>query len=238
MTEPLHCRALLFDLDGALVDTAPDLCRAMNHVLTRRHGITLPLDHVTHLVGHGARALLARGFWGEGAEPPNNDPDFETAVAEFLEYYRDHLVDNSRPFPDVTTTLELLAATGFAMAVVTNKPEMLARSLLDQLDLSRHFSLIVGGDTRPTRKPDPQPLLFALEHLHIPPDQGVMIGDSETDLQAARNAGMPVILLSYGYNRGKDVRDLLPDRVADRFNQLPGLLHYFYPSRTKSTCHH
>ncbi|MBF0428548.1 MAG: phosphoglycolate phosphatase [Magnetococcales bacterium] len=237
MTAPLDCRALLFDLDGALVDSAPDLWGAMNHVLIRHNFAPLPLERVRHLVGHGARALLARGFWGDGAESPLNDPEFEVAVTEFLEYYRLHLTDHSVPFPHVSTTLARLTDLGFAMAVVTNKPEMLARLMLEQLDLMRFFSVVVGGDTLPVRKPDPGPLFYALKQLGVPTAQGVMLGDSETDLQAARNARIPVILFSYGYNRGIDVRDLGPDHVADHFDQLPNLLHSLQPSRTMSTCH-
>lgn len=228
MTEPLNCRAVLFDLDGALVDSAPDLWGAMNHVLTNRNLAPLALERVRHLVGHGARALLARGFWGEEVEPPVNNPEFEVAVQEFLEYYRLHLTDNSRPFPEVFPTLATLANRGFSMAVVTNKPERLARLMLDQLELSQFFSVIVGGDTCPTRKPDPGPLLYALQQLSTPPESAIMAGDSETDLQAARNTGIPVILFSYGYNRGMDVWELQPDRVADRFSQLTDLLHFSY----------
>lgn len=232
MIEPLICRALLFDLDGALVDSAPDLWGSMNHVLTKRHYEPLPLERVRHLVGHGARALLARGFWGEEAAPPTDDPEFEAAITEFLDHYRLHLTDNSRPFPGVEETVTRLKNIGFSMAVVTNKPESLARLMLDQLNLSPFFSVVVGGDSLPTRKPDPHPLLAALEQLHTPPSLGIMAGDSETDLLAARNAGIPIILFSYGYNRGIDVRDLHPDRVADHFAQLTDLLCYSHPSRT------
>ncbi|MBF0126366.1 MAG: HAD-IA family hydrolase, partial [Magnetococcales bacterium] len=164
-------------------------------------------------------------------EPPVGDPDFEAAVEAFLAFYRLHLTDNSRPFPAVPETLAALAAVGFPMAVVTNKPEHLARAMLEQLNLSRFFALVVGGDSLPTRKPDPAPLLHALARLNLPPASGVMIGDSETDLHAARNAGLPVILLSYGYNRGMDVRELRPDRVADHFHQLPDMLLHSSPGK-------
>lgn len=234
---PLVCRALLFDLDGALVDSAPDLWRAMNHVLAQNDRQPLALERVRHLVGHGARALLARGLFGdENAQPPGGDPAFEAAVTSFLDFYRDHLTDHSRPFPGVPETLAALAGEGFAMAVVTNKPEYLARAMLAQLDLGRHFAAVVGGDTLPTRKPDPEPLFHALRQLGLAPDDGVMAGDSETDLLAARNAGIPVILFSYGYNRGVDVRELGPDRVADRFDQLTRLLRHPHSSRNTATC--
>ncbi|MBF0165304.1 MAG: phosphoglycolate phosphatase [Magnetococcales bacterium] len=225
MIPPLPGQALLFDLDGTLVDSAPDLWRAMNHVLRLEGREPLPLEKVRHLVGHGARALLARGLLDdETAEPPTNDPAFEGAVRAFLDHYAEHLTDHSRPYPEVPEVLAELAGRGFALAVVTNKPERFSRKMLDQLDLARFFTVVIGGDTLPTRKPDPTPLLHALERLNVSLEQGIMIGDSETDLEAARRAGMPVILCAHGYNRGEDVRTLLPDRVMDRFGQLPEFL--------------
>ncbi|MBF0296075.1 MAG: phosphoglycolate phosphatase [Magnetococcales bacterium] len=237
MNAPLPCRGVLFDLDGTLVDSAPDLWGAMNHVLAARGRAPLPLDQVRHLVGNGARTLLARGFWGEGAEPPSGDDDFEAAVAEFLDYYRVHLVDHSRPYPGVPETLENLMGRGIALAVVTNKPERFARSMLEQLGMAACFVRVVGGDTLPTRKPDPAPLHHALESLGVPAGLGVMVGDSVVDLDAARNAGIPVILHARGYNRGIDVRELRPDRVMERFDQLPDLLSFSASARMETTCH-
>ncbi|MBF0614116.1 MAG: phosphoglycolate phosphatase [Magnetococcales bacterium] len=238
MTNPIPCTALLFDLDGTLVDSAPDLWRAMNHVLTGRHLPPLPLERVRHLVGHGARALLARGLHGEQAEPPQNDPGFESAVAEFLEFYQHHLTDHSRPFPAVPEVLAHLASQGYAMAVVTNKPETLSKAMLAQLELDRFFPVVVGGETLTTRKPDPAPLLYALEQLGVPAHSGVMIGDSETDHQAARQAALPSILCTHGYNRGEPVASLAPDRVLDHFNQLPGFLRFTQETRMAPPCLH
>ncbi|MBF0212621.1 MAG: phosphoglycolate phosphatase [Magnetococcales bacterium] len=236
MSEPILCRALLFDLDGTLVDSAPDLWRAMNHVLALHDQPALPLERVRHLVGHGARALLARGLLGDLAEPPVDDPRFEAAVTSFLDYYRDHLTDHSPTFPQVVEVLERLSDQGFAMAVVTNKPENLSHAMLEQLHLSRFFPVVVGGESLPKRKPDPLPLWHALDALGIPPALGVMIGDSETDLLAARNAALPVILCSYGYNRGQDVRELHPEHVMDHFGQLPEFLHLSRETRIPSSC--
>ncbi|MEO5346435.1 MAG: phosphoglycolate phosphatase [Magnetococcus sp. YQC-9] len=227
MISPLPGQALLFDLDGTLVDSAPDLWRAMNHVLALRHCEPLPLEMVRHLVGHGARALLARGLCGdESAEPPVGDADFEAAVVDFLDYYAEHLTDHSRPYPEVIEVLTELTARGFMLAVVTNKPERFSRAMLKQLNLEKFFPVVIGGDTLPMRKPDPMPLLHALERLNVTNGRGIMIGDSETDLSAARRAGVPVILCSHGYNRGQDVRTLHPDHVVDCFGQLPDFLHF------------
>ncbi|MEO5362232.1 MAG: phosphoglycolate phosphatase [Magnetococcus sp. DMHC-8] len=218
---PATIQAVLFDLDGTLVDSAPDLCGAMNHVLTGRGHPPLALQQVRHLVGNGARTLLARGFWGEEAEPPADDPGFEAAVADFLDYYRDHLTDHSRPYPGVEAALHTLRQRGLALAVVTNKPAALALSMLERLQLREHFARVVGGDTLPQRKPAPEPLQHVLAHLGVAPRQAVMVGDSAVDVEAARATGCPVVLMSHGYRRGVTAWQLHPDGVLDHFEQLP-----------------
>ncbi|MEO5352200.1 MAG: phosphoglycolate phosphatase [Magnetococcus sp. XQGC-1] len=217
----IPARAILFDLDGTLVDSAPDLCHAMNHVLALRHSPSLELGQVRHLVGHGARALLARGFWGEAAEPPTADPLFEEAVTLFLDHYRAHLTDHSAPYPGALQALQTLRQRGLPLAVVTNKPEALARSMLEQLHMQSLFDHVVGGDTLTERKPSAEPLLHVLRQLNIPPSLALMVGDSSTDLEAARAAGCPVLLMSHGYSQGIDVNQLHPDGVLDHFDQLP-----------------
>ncbi|MBF0624843.1 MAG: phosphoglycolate phosphatase [Magnetococcales bacterium] len=223
-TPPLPCQAVLFDLDGTLVETAVDLAGAMNHVLAKRGYPTLPLAQVRNMVGHGARVLLARGFWGFGAQPPDGDPDFEAAVRDFLDYYGDHLVDGSRPFPGVEDTLDQLLDQGYKLAVVTNKPEHLTLKMLKLLDLDRRFQAVVGGDTLSRRKPDPHPLWHALDALGVPAAAAVMVGDSETDVASGRAAGCAVVAVTYGYNRDQPVRELNPDRITDHFAELPTLL--------------
>ncbi len=214
-------RAILFDLDGTLVDSAPDLCGAMNHVLAGRGHPLLDLTQVRHLVGHGARALLARGFWGETAEPPVADPDFEAAVTDFLDYYRDHLTDHSAPYPGAVAALQILRQRGFPLAVVTNKPEALAQKMLEQLHLRPFFTHVVGGDTLPQRKPAPEPLRHVLDQWGIPPHLALMVGDSGVDVEAAQATGCPVVLMSHGYRRGIDAEQWHPDGVLDHFEQLP-----------------
>ncbi len=223
-TETIPCRGLLFDLDGTLVETAPDLCRAMNHVLSRRGLPTLALERVRHLVGNGARVLLARGFWGVDAEPPEGDADFETAVKDFLSFYRDHLTDTSHPFPGVMATLERLRDLGVPMAVVTNKPESLSHLMLRQLGMDDFFHCVVGGDSLAERKPHPLPLRHALGKLGVEAAFGVMVGDSETDAEAARAAGCPLILMRYGYNKGVDLEGLRADALLDDFQRIPAVL--------------
>ncbi|MEO5366202.1 MAG: phosphoglycolate phosphatase [Magnetococcus sp. WYHC-3] len=214
-------KAVLFDLDGTLVDTSPDLCGALNHVLAGRGYPTLPEAQVRHLVGNGARSLLARGFWGPQGEPPQDDPDFESAVTAFIDYYRDHIIHHgSRPYPGVESTLALLKAQGVGLAVVTNKPEALALRLLDRLDLLDPFALVVGGDTLPQRKPHAAPLQRAMDHLGSTPASTVMVGDSHVDIHAARNAGCRVIAVSYGYHQGLGLDGFAPDRVVDHFPDM------------------
>lgn len=238
-------KAVLFDLDGTLVDSAPDLCGAMNHVLTQRGHPALALEAVRHLVGEGGRALLARGLWGVQAQPPEPEEDaaFDEAVSAFLAYYRDHLTDHSHPYPGAVTMLQRLAASGTAMGVVTNKPEQLARRMLAQLHLLPFFvpphataasadgekggaerAVVVGGDTLLRRKPDPEPLLSALAQLGLPPERAVMVGDSITDVRAARAAGCPVVWMSHGYHRGLTAEQLQPDWVLDHFESLPSIV--------------
>ena len=224
--ERIPCRGVLFDLDGTLVETAPDLWGALNHVLVERGHPPLALEQVRHLVGNGARFLLARGFWGEDAEPPEGDETFEAAVRAFLDYYRDHIADTSHPFPGVVATLERLRAAGLPLAVVTNKPEALSRLLLDRLGLSGYFSCLVGGDTLPERKPHPLPLRHALERLGVAPALGVMVGDSRTDADAAHAAGCPLVLVTFGYNRGLPLHRLGPDALLDRFDRLADVLSF------------
>lgn len=213
-------RALLFDLDGTLVDSAPDLCGAMNYLLAMRGYPVLALEEVRHLVGQGGRALLARGLWGEAATPPVDDPLFEEAVAVFLNYYGDHLTDNSIPYPGVTQALQWCQQQGLPMAVVTNKPEALANRMLQQLQLHPFFTHVVGGDTLLQCKPAAEPLLYVLDQLHIPPQLALMVGDSEIDVAAARAAGCPVVVMSHGYRQGVTAQQLASDGVLDHFDQL------------------
>jgi phosphoglycolate phosphatase len=223
-SQPLPCRSLLFDLDGTLVDSAPDLWHTMNHVLKKMDYPQLALDQVRHLVGNGARFLLARGMYGEQAEAPEGNAEFEQAVKLFLDYYIDHLTDNSRPYAGCIQMLQHLLDYRFRLAVVTNKPEAMARKMLSNLGMDHFFEQVIGGNSLEQRKPHPLPLLHTLEKMDTPPTLGIMVGDSETDSLAARAAGCRLILVSHGYNRGVPVEQLQPDRSIDSFEELPHLL--------------
>ncbi|MCC5886146.1 MAG: phosphoglycolate phosphatase [Gammaproteobacteria bacterium] len=216
-------RTWLLDLDGTLVDSAPDLHGALEATLHRHGHDTVSEQLVRKFVGAGARVLIERAL---AAIYPQADAQqaalahIDELHAHFLEYYAGHIADRSQPYPGVRETLVALGQRGIALAVVTNKYEGLSRQLLEALDLSGHFGAVVGGDTLPVRKPDPGPLLEACRQLGSDPAQTVMVGDSITDIRAARNADMPVICVSYGYNHGEDIHSAGADRVVDSLQGL------------------
>ena len=175
---PMHS-AIIFDLDGTLVDTALDLTQALNAVLAQAGRAPVPLERIRDIIGDGARRMVERGFAEGGAALDAGELDRRTAA--FFDHYRAHLSDLSRPFPGVPETLETLAAEGAIMGVCTNKPADPSRRILDDLDLSRFFGAIVGSDSVAVRKPDPEHLAATIRALGAAPAQAVMIGDSDID---------------------------------------------------------
>ncbi|NWG70112.1 MAG: HAD-IA family hydrolase [Parvularculaceae bacterium] len=186
---------VLFDLDGTLIDTAGDLAAAMNHALMKAGRRAVPPERVRALVGHGARAMLVRGFQETGGEVSATEMDAH--VETFLDYYLAHIADRSRPFPLVVDAIAELAGAGAAIAVCTNKRERPARLLIDALGLSDRFDAIVGMDTIGIAKPDPAPALHCLKLAGR--RRGVFIGDSDTDIRTASAAGMPCLAATFGY---------------------------------------
>ena len=202
---------VIFDLDGTLVDSAPDLTGAMNAVLAAEGLGTLAPSEVRHLVGDGARALLRRGYEAAGRAFPDGAAG-DALVARFIAHYRAHLTGETRPFPSAEACLDRLAAAGAALAVCTNKPHALAVGVLEQLGLMGHFAVVLGRDSLPRFKPDPAPLLAILERTGR--GRGAMIGDTMTDVLAARAAReaaahMPLFYARHGY--GPDDAPLLDD---------------------------
>jgi phosphoglycolate phosphatase len=187
-------RAVLFDLDGTLADTAPDMARTVNLLRTRRGLAAVPLDQIRPHVSKGARGMICSAF---GITPEH--PDFQGLREEFLEAYQDNLCVDTRLFPGMDGLLEELDERRIAWGVVTNKFERFARPLLEGLGLGTRAGVIVGGDTCPRAKPFPDPLLFAAQHLEVKPADALYVGDDERDVQAARAAGMPVVVAGYGY---------------------------------------
>jgi len=213
--------ALLFDLDGTLVDTAPDLHAALDHVLRSYGRAGIDLEDVRQMVGDGARALVRRGLEATGGMPP--EPAFEALAQLFLAFYGEHVADLSRPFPGVAACLERLTARGTTLGVCTNKPTALSESLLDKLDLGGHFKAVVGGDRLVMRKPDGGHVVGTLAAMGQSGARAAMIGDSANDVAAARNAGLPVVAVTFGYTATPPA-ELGADLLIDHFDALDDAL--------------
>lgn len=216
MEAVLPDRAVIFDLDGTLVDTAPDLMRATNFVLTGIGRRELAVEEVRSFVGHGARALLTRGLAATGGLP--DAYDVEVDYQRFVDFYAANIAHGSTPFPGLVRLLERLKDEGFGLGVCTNKLEGLSVQLLDALDLSRFFGSVVGPDTLGIAKPDPKPFFEAVKRLNLDSPRALMVGDSETDILTARNAGVPVIAVPFGYTP-RPVAEFGPDRMIAHFDE-------------------
>jgi phosphoglycolate phosphatase len=220
--------ALIFDLDGTLVDTAPDLLGALNAVLVQEGRRLVDIADLRSLVGHGARAMLIEAMRRTGEPvPPERQP---ALIDSFIAHYREHLTDESRTFPGVETTLEGFVQSGARMGVLTNKPQELAGPLLAQLALSGFFGAIHGAGRFSYVKPDPRVFHHVVDELGGGGSGAIMIGDSTTDVATARAAGVPVVLLSYGYTPDP-VETLGADAVIDAFDELPGVIAHLLQLR-------
>ena len=217
--------AVLFDLDGTLLDTAADIALALNRALVEHGWDPIAESDVRRMVGRGAPMLIERAA---AAERRTLDAATHAALVErFFHHYGalEQLNEGTaQPYAGARESLRRLHDAGLCTAVVTNKQSRFAVDLLHRLDLSRWVDCIVGGDTCERRKPDPQPLLFACVSLGVMPAQSLMIGDSINDVQAARAAGMPVVCVPYGYNEGADPRTLPCDALIDTLAELPAML--------------
>ena len=208
--------ALIFDLDGTLADTSPDLLGATNAVLAAQGRTLLDLAHLRHMVGFGARTLIHQAMAAGGA--PAKEEDMPALVEIFLAHYRDHVADGTRLFPGVAETLERLKAQGARLGVLTNKPQELTDPLLPLLGLVGFFTAVYGAGRKPYTKPDPR--IFQDVVTACGGGPAVMIGDSITDLSTARAAGVPCILMSYGFTP-VPASELGADIVLDDFADLP-----------------
>jgi phosphoglycolate phosphatase len=212
---------IVFDLDGTLVDTAPDLIAALNVVLDHEGLPPVPLAAARRLIGAGARRLIELGFEAEGrAMTP---AEFDRLLGEFIAYYADHIADQSKPFEGVEAALDELTARGFGFAVCTNKLEWLSRRLLDRLDLSQRFLTICGADTFGVAKPDPAILRQTIQRAGGQASTSIMVGDAGPDIGVARRAGIPVIGVAFGYTE-VPIADLGPDVVISAMVDLPSAI--------------
>jgi phosphoglycolate phosphatase len=217
--------AVLFDLDGTLLDTAADIALALNRTLTEFGCGALNESEVRAMIGRGSPILIQRAAAARGLAI--DEPTQAAMVERFFHHYgrlEQLNEDTARPFPGAAEALRVLHGCGLRIAVVTNKQHRFAAALLERLGLEACVDEVVGGDTCALRKPDPQPLLFACESLRVPAYQSLMVGDSVNDVQAARAAGIAVVCVSYGYNEGRDPRSLDCDALLDSLTELPALL--------------
>ena len=215
-------RAIVFDLDGTLVDSALDLAATLNRLLERHGRTAVALADVRNMIGEGAAKLVERGFNKTGGMP-NGSWTLEKLTVDFLADYSRAVALHTRPFPHVVDSLERFARAGIAMGVCTSKAGALTRQLLAELDLTRHFAAVAGGDDVPARKPDPSHVMHVLERMGVNADDAIYVGDSETDVKTARAANLPVILVTFGYTPVPP-RELGADAVIDSFSELPALV--------------
>ncbi|MGK9167286.1 HAD-IA family hydrolase [Inquilinus limosus] len=206
-------KAAIFDLDGTLVDSAPDITHAVNRMLADRGAPAQEVSFIETLVGEGARALVAKLH--RALDLPAEDVDRDTRI--YLDYYAARPVAESRLYADAATALPALRAAGIRLGVCTNKPQALAEQVLDRLGLLAHLSAVVGADTTPHVKPDPRPLLHTLDALGAAPGEAVYVGDTGIDLACARAAGVPCRIVDWGTGRAVPVED--STRLA-RFGDL------------------
>ena len=218
---PLDGVTVAFDLDGTLVDTAPDLVGALNVVLEERGLPHVPQDAARILVGKGARALIARGFALAGE--PLRDEEMDGLVPRFIAAYRDRIANESRPFPGLEAALQQLSDEGATLCVCTNKRTDLSLSLLDALGLTRRFRSVTGADKAPKPKPDPSHYITAIAEAGGRMDRSILVGDSANDVNAAHAAGAPVVVVTFGYT-DIPASELGGDALIERFEDLPAAI--------------
>ncbi len=210
---------IVFDLDGTLVDSAPDLVDALNVILGRDGISPFPLAQARRFVGRGARMMIRQGLDAAGATA--SDTRLEAMFSAYLAYYEQHLSVKTRYYPGVEAALDALMASGHQLAVLTNKYERPARALIGDLGGTGRFAAIVGQDTFPVCKPDADALRRTVEAAGGDPAHAIMVGDTSTDVETARNAGLPVIAVDFGY-APDPIATLHPDRIISHFDQLCG----------------
>jgi phosphoglycolate phosphatase len=211
-------RTVVFDLDGTLVDTAPDLIGALNFILKREGLPPVPLASARKLIGAGVRRMLERGLEVDGRHA--GVEDINRLTDDFIEHYAAHIADASRPFDGLENALDDLEAKGYRFAVCTNKLEWLSKLLLDRLGLSGRFAAICGADTFGISKPDPAILQQTLARASGQLSTAIMVGDAGPDIGVARRAGIPVVGVEFGYTE-VPIADLKPDRLIGHMSELP-----------------
>ncbi|WP_421361519.1 phosphoglycolate phosphatase [Agrobacterium rosae] len=217
LTSPL----VIFDLDGTLVDTAPDLIDSLNYAIAAAGLAPTTYADLKHLVGHGARVMIKRAFALRNKEL--SDADLEPLYERFLAHYLEQMPGQSVPYPGIVSALDRLTAAGFTLAVCTNKTTVLAIPLLEKLGLSHHFAAVTCGDTFEWRKPDARHITGTIEKAGGDPAKSVMVGDSLNDIASAKNANIPSVGVTFGYT-DVPMAELGPDVVIDSYDELDAAL--------------
>ena len=216
-------RMILIDLDGTLVDSVPDLAFCVDAMMARLGRPPHGEAAVRNWVGNGVERLVRRALVGQLDGEPEA-ADFDRAFPIFLELYRDNTSQRSRLYPGIREGLDWLKGNHYRLGCVTNKAAQFTEPLLRDLGVRDDFEIVISGDTLPRNKPDPLPLLHAAAHFGAEPARALMIGDSISDVKAARAAGFTIFCMSYCYNHGQDIRDYHPDVVLDALTEVKGLL--------------
>ncbi len=220
---PIKPHMILIDLDGTLVDSVPDLAFCVDELMVQLGRPPHGEAAVRNWVGNGVERLVRRALTGELDGEPS-DADFDRACPIFLALYAENTSKRSVLYPGVRDGLDYLLTNGYPLGCVTNKAARFTLPLLKDLGVLEAFGLVVSGDTLPEKKPHPAPLLHAAAHFGVEPSQALMIGDSVSDVKAARAAGFSIVCMSYGYNHGQDIRTAAPDAVIDSMAELEGLI--------------
>jgi len=216
-------KMVLIDVDGTLVDSVPDLAWCVDEMMLALDMQPHGEDKVREWVGNGVERLVRRALVGQLVGEPE-DSLFASAYPIFLDLYRDNTSKRSNLYSGVKEGLEYLKNNGYILGCVTNKAEAFTIPILRDLGIINYFESVVSGDTLEKKKPDPLPLLYSADKLGVSPSQSMMLGDSMSDVKAARAAGFSIICMSYGYNHGEDIRQSNPDEVIDSMTELEGLL--------------
>jgi phosphoglycolate phosphatase len=214
---------ILIDVDGTLVDSVPDLAYCVDELMKALGRPVHGEAKVRNWVGNGVERLVRRALIGQlDGEPP--DADYARAYPIFLELYAENTSKRSRLYPGIREGIDWLKSQGYLLGCVTNKAAQFTLPLLQDLGVRDDFAIVVSGDTLPVKKPDPAPLLHAAQHFGVTPAESLMVGDSVSDVKAARAAGFQIVCMSYGYNHGVDIRTANPDAVIDSLVELRALL--------------
>jgi len=216
-------KMVLIDVDGTLVDSVPDLAYCVDEMMQRLDMPVRGEASVRNWVGNGVERLVRRALTNSLDGEPD-DLLFDRAYPVFLDLYADNTSKRSILYPGVEEGIAFLKSAGYKLGCVTNKAAQFTEPLLKDLGIYDNFSIVISGDTLPQKKPDPAPLLHAAEFFGVTPDEALMLGDSVSDVKAARAAGFQIICMSYGYNHGEDIRTANPDAVIDSMAELPELL--------------